>query len=64
MRTLVFMLVSLAACSVGNAEVLTGVVFQENGKPAPGATVTAAAVFKSPPRRRMIEVPSKLTCLR
>jgi hypothetical protein len=53
MRTFVFMWVGLAVCSAGKAEVLTGVVLQENGKPAPGATITADAVFKSPPLRRM-----------
>jgi hypothetical protein len=50
MRGLALLLVSLLA-SQAQADVLTGVILQEDGQPAPGAAVTAAGIFRSPPLR-------------
>jgi protocatechuate 3,4-dioxygenase beta subunit len=51
MRVVMSVLLMLASASVTQAEPLTGVVLRENGSPAAGAQVHAAAVFQSPPWR-------------
>jgi hypothetical protein len=38
-------------CASGRAETLTGIVQQQNGKPAPGARICVATVFHHPPLR-------------
>ena len=47
----VWVLVFLSCCAAARAELLTGIVLREDGEPANGATVNAAAVFHSPPLR-------------
>ena len=55
MRLLVFLLASVFIGSSAKAEVLTGVVFQENGDLAAGATVHIAVLRQSPLFRRTTE---------
>jgi protocatechuate 3,4-dioxygenase beta subunit len=52
MRTLIALSAVLVICSPMRAEVLTGVVFNDEGKPAAGASIHAAALFHSPPLRK------------
>lgn len=51
MRNSAWFIVAMLTCSVARAEKLAGIVFREDGSPAAGASVTAAAIFRSPPQR-------------
>lgn len=51
MRVAAVLVVGLSFVSLARAGELAGVVFREDGEPAAGATVNAAAVFHSPPAR-------------
>jgi hypothetical protein len=51
MRITAALIVGISMASLAQAETFNGVVFREDGEPAAGAVVGAAAVFHSPPRR-------------
>ena len=54
MRMMVFLFWGMVVSSFANAETLTGVVFQENGERAGGATVNIA-LLHSPPVRKVVQ---------
>jgi Carboxypeptidase regulatory-like domain len=51
MRTIASVVVFLVVCAVARAGELAGIVLNDEGKPAAGATVHAAAIFHKPPLR-------------
>ena len=51
MRAFNLSLPFLLACSLAQAEALTVIVVQQDGKPAPGAKICVATLFHSPPLR-------------
>ena len=54
MRIAAALIAGISIASLAQAETLKGVVFREDGEPAAGAVVNAAAVFHSPPMRLSI----------